>query len=95
MADLSPAAREFMGAFFWAGLKSSVTSHEPHAVLTKHQGAFDECKAAGLVTVEPFNRFGSITIKPTETGAEVAEAAYRERARALFPANAEKGAAHG
>ena len=85
MSDISKAAREFMGAFFWAGMKSSVTSHEPHTVLSKHQVAFDECKAAGLITVEPFNRFGSITIKPTTQGAEVAESSYRERAREMFP----------
>ena len=84
--EISEAARQFMGTLFWAGMKASVTSHEPHATLARHRSAYDECKAAGLVTEEPWNDFGSITIKPTERGAAVAEEAYRERAREIFPA---------
>lgn len=83
-AEISQAAREFMGAFFWGGMKSSVTSHRPHATLTQHRAAYDECKAAGLVTEEPWNKFGSIIIKPTTAGAEVATEAYRARAREMF-----------
>lgn len=95
MADISEPARLFMAAFFWAGAKASVTSHEPHATLTRHRAAYDECKAAGLVAATPWNDFGSITIKPTPAGIEVAETAHRERMRAAFPDLAQKGASHG
>lgn len=92
MADISEAARQFMGAYFWAGMKASVKSHKPHATLSQHRAAYDECKAAGLVTEEPWNDFGSITIKPTERGAAVAEEAYRARAREMFaPPSAQGG----
>lgn len=95
MAEISDSARLFMGAFFWAGAKATVTSHEPHATLERHRPAYDECKAAGLVTEEPWNNFGSITIKPTPDGVEVAEAAHRESMRSAFPALAQKGSPHG
>lgn len=84
MADVSDAARQFMAVYFAMGRKSSLKSHEPHSVLSKASGAFNECKASGLVTVEPFNNHGSIIIRATDEGYQIAREAFEESARRLF-----------
>jgi hypothetical protein len=95
--SISQAARDFMGAFFWAGMKASVTSHKPHVILARHRASYEECKEAGLLTEEPWNDFGSVKIRPTIKGAEVAQEACRARAKEIFDApthpalNAEPG----
>lgn len=78
MTELSLDARNLMARFFGSILKTEVTSHEPHDTLNSVRAAYDECVAAGLLKVVPFNSHGSITITPTPAGQKVAKDRYRE-----------------
>ena len=74
------AARKFMARFFSVGnMGSQINSHEPHETLNKVREAYNECLAAGWVTEEPFNEMGSITIRPTLAGLEIAREEFRNR----------------
>jgi len=78
MSDKLTEVQKFMCRFFGIfGAKATVNSHEPHAVLSQLKEGFKEAKREELVTVEPYNLYGSITIRCTEKGAKVAADAYR------------------
>lgn len=77
---------EFMGTFFGAmGEKSTIRSHEPHATLANWKGSWPEVRDLGWVTVEPYNKHGSIEIKATPAGLVVARERAKEAARLAFP----------
>ncbi len=79
MTELSLKCRNLMASWFAMGANSDVTSHAPHETLTKHFVHYQEARHAGLVTEEPFNTHGSLTIKPTQRGTEVARERFREQ----------------
>lgn len=81
---ISDDARDFLSRYFSLGAGSSVRSHAPHETLEAQRAAYDECRAAGLVTVEPFNRVGSIEIRATENGHAIAREWLRERLQDSF-----------
>lgn len=82
---LTPVEK-FMMIFGSFGKKTTVRSHEPHAMLDRQREGFDEAKREQYVIVEPFNNFGSIVIRCTDAGEVIAKAAYRKVLAAEFPA---------
>ena len=78
MAELSQAAKDMAAGWFAFGKKSVVNSHEPHATVNANRAALDELIAAGLVTAEPFNKFGSMTY----TGSDATWEIFKAKAQA-------------
>lgn len=84
--DLSQAAKELCAGWFFFGEKAVVTSHAPHASLKANRTAMDELLAAGLVSQESYNVFGSVrfygTVEAGKIGREISKGLMQE----MFPA---------
>jgi hypothetical protein len=79
--ELSLAARDCCARWFGMTPNSELHSHEPHATLSKHRSAIDELLAAGIITEQPFNQYGSILFKASERSVEIGRARMQEISR--------------
>lgn len=65
LEKLSTDAKVVGGAWFGMGSKTIVTLHLIENKPTAHtQSALDEMVRAGVLSVEPFNRYGGLVYKP-------------------------------
>ncbi len=71
--DLSPEAVSCLARWF-AGTRDDLRSHEPHATLNKHRAEMDELVTKGFLTVEPFNKAGSLWYRSTPKAAGIGQA---------------------
>jgi hypothetical protein len=69
--ELSQDARDLLAGWFMFGAKSTVTSHDPHAIATKHKVAIDELIAHGLIKKQPYNKFGSYQLIGTDEAGRI------------------------
>lgn len=73
-SELSEAAKDLCAAWFMNGTKCTVRSHESHKVMKSRQAAVDELVAAGIITREPFNQYGSVLLTGTDQAGEIGRA---------------------
>jgi len=66
VSALSKDAKAILGAYFGMGnMDSSVTFNMVHSRPTERaKKALDECVAAKVLSVEPFNKFGGVIYRP-------------------------------
>lgn len=81
--DLSPAAVSCLARWF-AGPRDDLRSHEPHETLNRHRAEMEELVTKGFLTVEPFNRTGSLWYRSTPKAAGIGWAERSKRMLALF-----------
>lgn len=79
MADLSLKARDVCATFFGMTAKDTLRSHAPHKMLTSIRPEMDELVAAGIITEEPFNRYGSLLFTGSEAARAIGHARRVER----------------
>ena len=81
--NLSPEALSCLARWF-AGPRDDLRSHEPHETLNRHRAEMDELVTKGFLTVEPFNRAGSLWYRSTPKAAGIGLAERSKRMLALF-----------
>lgn len=63
--DLSTEANVIYGGLYQMIPKNEVTFQRPHIMTEQARKGFDDLVEAGYLTVEPFNKYGALTWRPT------------------------------